>query len=413
MEKPRIEGALGLAWRPRKNGWAAVWLARQDIAMKGYKPSTRQIAVFTDALTEEQEIEVTRKCLGFQDDMVKWNTTADQPKPGFEGTISGLIRAYRIDPQSPFHKLRYASVKHYDYFLDLIEKDHGKAKLSDLGVRDFLLWHETWTAGKKVSLAHAAITVLRLVLKFGTAFEIEKNAGLATTDCLRLRAILHDTEFQNAPARTATLTRAHCVAVRAEAHVQKLPSIALAQALQFELCMRQKDVIGEWVPLKEPGISDVVFRGMKWVRGLRWEEIGADMVLRHQMSKARKVKILEFDLNFYPMVMEEIARIPVEQRVGPVIVSDINGRPWKQPGFRQKWRDVAAVAGVPADVRNMDSRAGGTTETIDVTDGNLEAARKQAGHANIQTTQRYSRGNLESNSKVAALRSGAATKNEA
>jgi hypothetical protein len=42
---------------------------------------------------------------------------------------------------------------------------------------------------------------------------------------------------------------------------------------------------------------------------------------------------------------------------------------------------------------------------------NLEAARKQAGHSDVRTTQRYSRGNLESNSKVAVLRSGAAPKN--
>jgi integrase len=52
----------------------------------------------------------------------------------------------------------------------------------------------------------------------------------------------------------------------------------------------------------------------------------------------------------------------------------------------------------------MDSRAGASTETIDATGGNLEAARKQAGHTNIKTTQRYSRGDLDSNLKVAVLR---------
>ncbi len=40
-------------------------------------------------------------------------------------------------------------------------------------------------------------------------------------------------------------------------------------------------------------------------------------------------------------------------------------------------------------------------------------ARKQAGHANIATTQRYSRVSLKSNSKDAVLRAGIGAKNEA
>jgi hypothetical protein len=414
MQKPRIEGALGLAWRPRKNGWAAVWLARQDMAADGYKPSTRQIGIFTNDLTEAQEIDITAQCLTFQDDMVRWKNRKNEPKAAFNGTVASLTRTYQIDPDSPFHKLRPVSEQHYLHFLGMIERDHGKELLADLGARDFIQWHRAWSVdGTRISLAHAAMTIQRLVMKFGATFELEKQAGLKSTDCARLRDILHDMEFPNAPARTETLTRAQCLAICAAAHTQGLPSIALAQAMQFEMTMRQKDVIGEWIPIHKPGISDITHKGKKWVRGLRWEEIDANMILRHQMSKARNVKILEFDLSLCPMTMEEIARVPADRRVGPVVISDLNGRPWIQPGFRQKWRDVADAAGIPKSVRNMDSRAGGTTETIDVTDGNLEAARKQAGHSNITTTQRYSRGNLQSNSKVAVLRSSAATKNEA
>ncbi len=67
---------------------------------------------------------------------------------------------------------------------------------------------------------------------------------------------------------------------------------------------------------------------------------------------------------------------------------------------------------VPDDIRNMDSRAGATTETLEATEDNVEAARKQAGHANAQTTHRYSRGLLKSNSKVAILRAAKRNKNE-
>jgi len=191
-----------------------------------------------------------------------------------------------------------------------------------------------------------------------------------------------------------------------------LPSIALAQALQFELCLRQKDVIGEWVPLAEPGISTVTWHGRKWLRGLRWEEISSNLILNHAMSKSRTGKVLEFDLKLYPMVMAELAKIPQEKRAGPLIVCELTKRPWVQNHFRDKWRGVARKAGVPDTVKNMDSRAGGTTETIEATGGNMEAARKQAGHSDSRTTVRYSRGDLKSNSEVAVLRANSRTKNE-
>ena len=64
------------------------------------------------------------------------------------------------------------------------------------------------------------------------------------------------------------------------------------------------------------------------------------------------------------------------------------------------------VAGVPDDVWNRDSRAGGVTEATDA-DGskeNLEQVRHHAGHSSIETTQRYSRMTLDKTSNVARLR---------
>jgi hypothetical protein len=72
--------------------------------------------------------------------------------------------------------------------------------------------------------------------------------------------------------------------VRAAAHKVGWFSIALAQAFQFDLMLRQKDVIGEWVPIDEPSVSDVVSPMGKWVLGLRWSEIDDDLILRHVTS---------------------------------------------------------------------------------------------------------------------------------
>jgi hypothetical protein len=215
---------------------------------------------------------------------------------------------------------------------------------------------------------------------------------------------MSELRFEMGQARSVELSYSQATALIDVANARGYPSIALTQALQFELAIHQKDCIGQWVPMSEPGISGVTIGAQKWIYGIRWEEIDANLILRHQMAKSRKRMVLEFDLKLYPLVMAEIAKIPDSERHGPLVKRERSGLPWKATRFRQVWRELARAAGIPDDVKNMDSRAGATTETLEATGGNLEAARKQAGHTNIKTTQRYSRGLIESNSNVAVLR---------
>lgn len=51
----------------------------------------------------------------------------------------------------------------------------------------------------------------------------------------------------------------------------------------------------------------------------------------------------------------------------------------------------------------MDTRAGGITETIKATGGNLEAARKEADHAKLEQTAKYSREHDTSNRDTAVI----------
>jgi hypothetical protein len=310
--------------------------------------------------------------------------------------LRDLIAAYQTDPDSAFRSARYQTRLDAAAALRRIDARWGEIELAALGARDFKRWHEEIRGERNLtSTAHHAMTVVRMVFSFGVMFEIDPQ-------CARLKGILSEMEFEKPKARTEAMTVRQCEDVIACAHLAGLPSIALAQALQFELCLRQKDVVGEWVPVAEPGLSSVIRAGYKWLRGLRWDEISRDMIVVHPMSKSRAGKVLTFDLKCYPMVMAELQRIAA--RTGPVIICELTGRPWKSSHFRRKWREIAEAAGVPASIRNMDSRAGGTTETIEATGGNIEAARKQAGHSDSRTTQRYSRGDMKSNSNVAVLR---------
>jgi integrase len=175
------------------------------------------------------------------------------------------------------------------------------------------------------------------------------------------------------------------------------------------------DVIGEWVPVKEPGVSDVIqtkkFKGQKktkkWITGLRWEKIDENLILRHVTSKRNKK--IEIDLKLAPMVMEEFqimfgstdrAAMPAS---GPVILCEINAWPYYNTEFRRKWRKVATEAGVPKHVKNMDTRSGAITEAA-AAGADMEKVRKAATHSNVAQTQNYSRDDAKATAEVMALR---------
>jgi hypothetical protein len=60
---------------------------------------------------------------------------------------------------------------------------------------------------------------------------------------------------------------------------------SIAQAC-FDLGMRQKDMIGVWVPRSETGVTDVFSGGSKWLMSARWEEIAEQFVWKHRLSKS-------------------------------------------------------------------------------------------------------------------------------
>jgi integrase len=121
--------------------------------------------------------------------------------------------------------------------------------------------------------------------------------------------------------------------------------------------------------------------------------------------------MVEHDLSLYPAVMEEIADIHPGKRVGPLIISEATGAPYKHRTFTQTWRRAADVAGLPRGVWNMDARAGAISEAYDA--GADEASvMKHAGHKNRQTSARYNRGSLEQTSRVARIRQAKRTGNE-
>jgi hypothetical protein len=321
-------------------------------------------------------------------------------------TVHDLIAAYTADKVSPYRKLRHRTRQNYDSLLRRVDKDQGGGALAAIKYRTFLEWHADWSRnGARIPMAHALMGMVRTLVGFGVVF-------LEDRECERLSGVLHKMKFEMGKGRDLHLTADHADAVRVQAHKEGYPSMALAQAVQFEGTLRQKDIIGEWVPLSEPGVSDVTWaRYGKWLRGLRWNEIDENLILRHLTSKTQKV--VEIDLKLGPMVLEELqvaycdlgepltrAKLP---KSGPVILDEETGRPYLTHVFRRRWRMIARAAGVPDEVQNRDTRAGAITEAIE-SGASIEDAQKAAKHATPAMTAKYWRGDAKAAARAMTLR---------
>jgi hypothetical protein len=276
----------------------------------------------------------------------KSQQTPEMQSQDFDGTVASLASRYRFDPASPYHKLRHKTRDHYDFMINRIVKNYGPRKLADLTEDDIIEVYEQWRRQGKIATGKVTVTVFRILIHFG-------NAVLHDGACQRLSGVFNTLVFDAPAPRNKRLTEVQARAIASKAHEMGFPSIALAQALQFDCALTQRDVVGEWVPIPEPGVSDITANGKKWLRGARWEEVDENMVFRHPAS--RDGKILERRLSKAPMVMEEIARIGERPTSGAMIVSKV-GVPYETISFRRLWRKIADAAGVPKDVHNTDGR---------------------------------------------------------
>lgn len=324
--------------------------------------------------------------------------------------ISELISSYQTDRDSPFKKKRFHTRRYYLTLCKRLGVDFGSWELERIKARDLLHWNEQIIESGHTPMAHALVGMMRTLVNFGATI-------LEDPQCERLSSMLHKMRFQTSKPRTERLTAEQAILIRNQARAMGRPSIALAEAIQFEGMLRQKDVIGEWVPETEPGDSDTFsvdkkHRRMKWLRGIRWERIDEDFRLIHITSKRQKE--ITIDLKLAPMVIEELTFAMGQNALGglqrskfptsgPVIFCEATEVPWIANEFRRWWRKAANACGIPKNVRNMDSRAGAISEATDA-GAELEHVRHAATHSDIAMTTRYSRGAEDKIANVQRLR---------
>ena len=415
------ETAPGLVWRKRKrtNEWVATWLARTDKIKLGYRPKHFELWCGTTP-DEKQAADIIARCKHQQFDMLTWGhelPPPEKPLPDhFTGSLKSLAHCYQTDADSPYQKNRYHVRQNRDSVIRRIVTRHGDTPLSEIKARLLLAWHKEWSHdGKRLSTGSQFIGQLRALFSFGATL-------LEDTNCERLCGVMHKMRFAGAKPRAVSLTADQANLIRAAARYHfGWDSIALVQALQFDGTLRQKDLLGELVPLSEPGISDVIVGDQKWLRGIVWPEIDENLILRHITSK--KLKMVEIDLKLGLMAMEELQFLagaeplivvdPITKKVtvnrhllpssGPVALCDINGLPWTGNEYRRKWRLVARHCGIPDNVWSMDSRSGAISEAIQA-GAPIEFVRHAAAHSDVSQTADYDRGQAEATAKVMKLR---------
>ncbi|WP_160006884.1 site-specific integrase [Rhizobium sp. 18055] len=406
---------IGLKKRPRNDGTIAYyWVAS---AVSRHSKDYPQKTVRVHGATMD---EITARCRVLTSELKQWLSQRGAGEPvQYDGKLRTLIRMYRTNPASPYFEIKRVTRDNYDQSLNLIDQFCGMRRLDKVTGLDIKGWYNELkkapedTEKKAKQRAKAAeegrtlaeskprprrayqcMQLLRIVIGFGVVSNI--------SECFRLKSVLEEMRFNVPAARTESITFGQVKAICDKAISKGLYSVALAQALQFELTLRQVDVIGVWEKIEDSHFSGIIYRGKRWQDGLLWSHLSADGILQKATTKVDGVDLLH-DTTQYPFLRQIMDSVPLSKRIGPMIISEATGLPYQRRYFAAVWRKIASEVGVPNDVWNRDSRAGGVTEGSDA-GADIEHLKHHANHTNSSTTQRYNRRTLQKTRSVAQLR---------
>lgn len=391
--KPTLK-APGLVWQWRRASWTPAWRPPPSCKDLMKRENLRHLL--------DRPEEIVARCTYLDSQLTALLQAEESNLSTFDGTIGSLLMRYQTDPDSPYFSLRPKSRKPYDFYIDKLKAHIGGQKLNEITGIDLKRWHQTWSkGGERLAASKMSRAVIDAAVSYGIMTRVP--------ECLELKEVLKaaSRKLPLPKRREVVITADQVIALRAAAHAAGRPSSALAYALVYETTLRLWDVIGQWVPVDSPGISDVVNTrtGNKWF-GLRWEDIDGDLVLRYVPSKTsmKTGLAVTYPVSQAQMVMEELAHWPEDARTGPVIRYEMNGRPYLSEVFSSMWSRDRRAAGLPSSVWARDLRASGITEGRAAGISTDDAA-KVAGHASTKTTSAiYDRAALEAAERFAEAR---------
>jgi hypothetical protein len=248
----------------------------------------------------------------------------------YDGSVLSACRIYQEHPLSRFHKVKHNTRKTYIKDLKLIERSVGRRLIRNVTVLDVQRWYDEWrkpeVAGgpERIDRAHDAVAMFRTVVYF--------NAALRNNDCKVLASELEHVKFEKGGAREEELTYSQCAAFIRTAlefgRKEVMPPdrclhLAIGTAAQFELMLRQMDIIGEWAKLNAnrrlpSGITTLEHKGETWAGFFTWEMI-AGWRWRMKTSKSKYRSAADFDLTKYDLLLPLLEAVPHANRTGAIV----------------------------------------------------------------------------------------------
>ena len=342
-------------------------------------------------------------------------------KTRYDGTMKSACLIYQEHPLSRFHRVKHNTRRGYLADIKVIISTVGARLIRNVTVLDVEHWYQEWRRGvvfvdahgvktvgpERIDRAHNAVAMVRMVMRFMSA--------LRHPECKLLSDELAKVQFERGGAREQELNLQHVRAfVRTAFELADRGVIPRERALymsigttsQFELMLRQKDIIGDWAPRKADaryptGISLLQTDDETWSGFYTWESIPG-WRWRTRTSKSKYRAAAEFDLTIYDLLFPLLEQVPMAERRGAIVKGE-HGLPIRYRSYAKWWRQIATAAGIPADVQSMDARAGGITEAEEA-GAPLEDIQAGATHEDKRSTLRYVRRRTRKIASVAEVR---------
>jgi hypothetical protein len=384
------------------------WIASQARRSGTMDFPDKTVELPADVVTDEQITEFCALQNARLDAWIEQQTKAleggSQPetRTRYDGSVQSGCRVFQEHALSPFNtKMKFNTQKTCLSFLKLIEATGGSNMFRNVTVPLVQSWYQDWRAPdfegdiEHVKRAHEGVSILRQVIYFLAA--MRKYEGVS-----KLAAELKLVTFERPTARTQAITYAHAVAFcRAAEELVQLGKIRPDRALyaqigvmaQFELMLRERDIIGEWAKntakRRLPVGITVIERGEEaWAGYFTWEGIpGWRWVMKTSKSRYREAG--DFRLQNYGLLFPLLERVPREERTGAIVKGE-HGLPARARTYSDDYRAIALLAGFPKDLWKMDSRAGGATEA-DEAGAEFTDIQGALTHKSAATTRRYVR----------------------
>ncbi len=400
-ERPK---SPGLKWRKRKTGPPVpYWFADEKAVGAGYPVKSANLSTFAN-----RPALLLERARRLQSEMLLWMSGQRGSTPQFDGTFRSVIELYERDPESPYNtELKPGVRETYGVYLRKLIAHIGNLRIDHQDGRDVKRWFTQWRidpdGSDHLPRARMVLAVLKAAISFGVAC---RHAG-----CMAFQGVMAEIEFPSPQSRTFAPTAQQIDAARKAAHAAGKARRALLYALVYDSTGRSWDFLGQWLPLSYKKPSAILAYGKKWI-GPHWSVIDEHLMLTIKPTKTEDTSEVEvtFDLSVCPMVMQELAHIPVSERNGPLIINESTGLPYIYQTFRLGWNADFEAAGMPKGMWCRDLRAGGVTEGGKA-GASKDDRRKVAGHAKEKQTEKYDRDQVEAFRRTMVSRAAYRTKN--